>query len=410
MKNRIAVFLILGIALSPYATQAQHLDEYLKFAAENNAGLKAKYAEFEASMQRIDQVNTLSNPTFSFGYFISPVETRVGPQRMKFSLSQMFPWFGTLDAKEDIAAKLAESKFQEFIAFKLGLYRDVKDAYFPLIELNEHIRLQEQNLTLLTAYKELATIQFANGKGTMVDVLRIDLQIEDVESEIMLLKQCLKPLRAHFNQLLNRDSDAMIELDTLNYTAGNRTFSVDSLFTNNPEITSFDLKINAVSKQGELAKLSGLPSIGLGLDYVVVSKRNTGTVADDGKDILMPMATVSLPIFRSQYKAAANESSYLKNALELNKQQYENKQNSAFAQAQYKLSAATELIKLYKSEINTQSTILDLLYTSYSTSGKDFVELIRAQQLLIKYKLRLSSEMTNYNIAISQLEYLTNKL
>ena len=35
----------------------------------------------------------------------------------------------------------------------------------------------------------------------------------------------------------------------------------------------FDLKMNAVTKQGELAKLSGLPSIGLGLDYVVVSKR-----------------------------------------------------------------------------------------------------------------------------------------
>jgi len=410
MKNRIILLFILGIVIRPLSIKAQHLESYLEYAAKNSPGLKAKYAEFEASMQRIDQVNTLSNPTFSFGYFISPVETRVGPQRMKFSLSQMFPWFGTLDAKEDIATKLAESKYQEFVAYKLGLYKDVKEAYFPLIELNEHVRLQQENLTLLTTYKELATIQFANGKGTMVDVLRIDIQIENIESEIMLLRQRLKPLQAHFNQLLNRDSDTMIKLDTLNYTAGNRTFSVDSLFTNNPEITSFDLKMNAVSKQGELAKLSGLPSIGLGLDYVVVSKRNTGTVADDGKDILMPMATISLPIFRSQYKAAISEASHLKNALELNKKQYENKQNSAFAQAQYKFSAATELIRLYKSEINTQSTILDLLYTSYSTSGKDFVELIRAQQLLIKYKLRLSSEMTNYNIAISQLEYLTNKL
>ena len=360
-------------------------------------------------MQRIEQVNTLNNPTFSFGYFISPVETRVGPQRMKFSLNQMFPWFGTLDAKEDIASKLAESKFQEFLAHKLSLFRDVKEAYFPLIELNEHIRLQQENLSLLTSYKELATIQFANGKGTMVDVLRIDVRIEDVKSELLLLNEKMNPLQVRFNLLLNRSSDEVVALDSLDNFAGNRSFSADSVFVNNPTIASFDLKMNAITKQGELAKLSGLPSIGLGLDYVVVSKRNISTVADDGKDILMPMATISLPIFRSQYKAAASEANYLKNALELNKEQYQNNRNSEFFQTEYKLTAATELIKLYESEIKTQTRILDLLYTSYSTSGKDFVELIRSQQLLIKYKMRLSTEIKNYHVAISQLEYLTNK-
>jgi len=409
MKNRILLLFILGMVVRPLTTQAQHLESYLVYAAANNPGLKAKYADFEASMQRIEQVNTLNNPTFSFGYFISPVETRVGPQRMKFSLNQMFPWFGTLDAKEDIASKLAESKFQEFLAHRLSLFRDVKEAYFPLIELNEHIRLQQENLSLLTSYKELATIQFANGKGTMVDVLRIDVRIEDVKSELLLLNEKMNPLQVRFNLLLNRSSDEVIELDSLNNFAGNRSFSADSIFVNNPTIASFDLKMNAITKQGELAKLSGLPSIGLGLDYVVVSKRNISTVADDGKDILMPMATISLPIFRSQYKAAASEANYLKNALELNKEQYQNNRNSEFFQTEYKLTAATELIKLYESEIKTQTRILDLLYTSYSTSGKDFVELIRSQQLLIKYKMRLSTEIKNYHVAISQLEYLTNK-
>merc|ERR1711974_383443 len=47
-------------------------------------------------MQKVAQVNNLPDPTFSFGYFISPVETRVGPQRAKVGLTQMFPWFGTL--------------------------------------------------------------------------------------------------------------------------------------------------------------------------------------------------------------------------------------------------------------------------------------------------------------------------
>ncbi|PCJ64347.1 MAG: transporter [Bacteroidetes bacterium] len=409
MKNRIILLFILAIVLKPLAIQAQYLEDYLKYAAENNVGLKATYAEFEASMQRIEQVNTLSNPTFSFGYFISPVETRVGPQRMKFSLSQMFPWFGTLDAKEDIASKLAESRYQEFIAYKLGLYLDVKKAYFTLIELNDHIRLQQENLTLLTTYKELANIQFANGKGPMVDVLRADVRIENIQIEISLLREKVSPLSTHFNLLLNRSSDTKIEMEMLDSIVNHEVFYTDSIFKKNPTIASFNLKINAVSRQADLAKLSGLPSVGLGLDYVVVSKRNIGMVADDGKDILMPMATISLPIFRSRYKAAISEASHQKKALQLHKEQFKNNLNTEFAEAQYKLSSSMKLIRLYKSEINAQSRILDLLFTSYSTSGRDFVEVIRNQQQLITYKMKLSSEMMNCKIAISQLEYLTNK-
>jgi hypothetical protein len=41
----------------------QTLEEYQKFAAENNPGLQAKYKIFEAAMQKTAQVNTLPDPT-----------------------------------------------------------------------------------------------------------------------------------------------------------------------------------------------------------------------------------------------------------------------------------------------------------------------------------------------------------
>ena len=45
---------------------------------------------------------------------IVPVETRVGPQQRVFSLSQSFPWFGTLGLKESAAAARAEAAAQEY--------------------------------------------------------------------------------------------------------------------------------------------------------------------------------------------------------------------------------------------------------------------------------------------------------
>src|SRR6056297_447338 len=113
MKRYITTLKILLIF--PTFSQAQSLEDYFQVAAENNPQLQASYNEYQAALQRIPQVNALPDPEFSFGYFISPVETRLGPQQAKFSLSQMFPWFGTLEARGDAASLQAESKFQSFI-------------------------------------------------------------------------------------------------------------------------------------------------------------------------------------------------------------------------------------------------------------------------------------------------------
>jgi hypothetical protein len=112
---KVVVNIIILVLLGSVLGYAQTLDDYFKIAAESNPGLQAKYSAFEAAMQRVEQVNTLPDPNFSFGYFISPVETRVGPQRARFSLTQMFPWFGTLKKQGNAAALMAEAKYQSFL-------------------------------------------------------------------------------------------------------------------------------------------------------------------------------------------------------------------------------------------------------------------------------------------------------
>jgi len=100
------------------AGSAQSLQDYLKRAAENDPGLKASYMEYQAALQRVPQSGSLPDPEISFGYFISPIETRTGSQEARFSVMQMFPWMGTLRAKKDVAAELAKAKYEEFVSKK----------------------------------------------------------------------------------------------------------------------------------------------------------------------------------------------------------------------------------------------------------------------------------------------------
>ena len=186
---KVVVNIIILIILGSGLGNAQTLDDYFKIAAESNPGLQAKYKEFEAALQRVDQVNTLTDPNFSFGYFISPVETRVGPQRARLSLTQTFPWFGTLNAQGDAAGLMAKAKYQSFLDVRNRLYYQVAAAYYPLYKLKQWKVIEQRNIEILKSYKTIANIKFENGSGTMVDVLRVDIMLKDANTNLNILNE-----------------------------------------------------------------------------------------------------------------------------------------------------------------------------------------------------------------------------
>ncbi|HCS19617.1 MAG TPA: TolC family protein [Bacteroidetes bacterium] len=406
MRHLVWILFIFSACVA----NAQTPEDYFTMAAENNPGLKARYREFEAAMQKIPQVSTLPDPTFTFGYFISPVETRVGPQRMRFSLTQMFPWFGTLKAQGDAAALLAEAKYQVFLDARNKLYYQVEAAYYPLYELYQWRLIEKENISILESYKTIATSRFKNGTGTMVDVLRVDIMLKDATTNLSILDQKEKPLLTIFNKLLNRDdSERVLVSDSLLTVSLADNFRRDSLLADNPMLNALDLKIKASEVNELVARKQGLPKLGLGLDYVMVGERTDLELPDNGKDVFMPTVSVSIPIFRSKYKAAVKEAQLMQENYSLQKNEYSNALTSGYEMAWFEIQQQQELIQLYGQQIKESNQALNLLYTSYSNSGKEFEEVLRMQQQLLKYQKMKATSEVQYRIAIAKLNYLTAK-
>jgi len=405
----VAVSLFVSIML-PLNLQAQSLDEYLLEAAENNPGLKANYLEFEAAMQKSAQVKAIPDLALSFGYFVSPVETRVGPQRAKFSLVQMFPWFGTNGAKVNASEFSAQAKYHEFLDKKNELYYLVKKAYYPIVELKDQIRWQEENLKILQSYKRLSTTNFSNAKGAMVDVIRVDIMIDNANTEIKLLYDRLKPLQVAFNRLRNRpDTVSVIVHDYPQTVEIDESFVVDSIISNNPSLQAIELNIQAADATEETANKQGLPTFGVGLDYVIVGERTDLDVPDNGENVFMPMVTMSLPLFRKKYNASIKEAQLTKSALAHKKQNLTNELVSAFENERYNFQKSRELLALYEVQIQKTKQVIDLLYSAYSNSGNDFEEVLRMEQQLLKYNKSKSTAIKELYIAEARLDYLTAK-
>ncbi len=403
MKNILIIsFLLLNLFL-----QGQTIVDYQKIAEENNPGLQAKLKEFEASMQKVAQVSSLPDPNFSVGYFISPVETRVGPQRARLSLSQMFPWFGTLKAQGNVATLMAEAKYQSYLDARNKLYLQVANAFYPLYELKEWKTIEENNIKILKSYKSITTNKLENGNGSVVDVLRVDIMLKDAENNLDILNKKEKPLRTSFNKILNRNEDELVVINDLPIAKPSlMNYNKDSLI-NNPLLDEINLKIKASEAAANAARKQGLPKFGVGLDYVIVGQRTDMMVSDNGKDVIMPMVSFSIPIFRGKYKASLNEAKLMQESYALQRQEISNNLSTNYEMASFEIQQQLNFITLYQQQIEESKQILNLLFVAYGNSGKEFEELLRTQQQILKYEKMRVTALTQHQIALSKLNYIT---
>ncbi|MBZ0205714.1 MAG: TolC family protein [Flavobacteriales bacterium] len=405
MRTILLLFLC-SLALSQ--ASAQDLDAHLRAAAELNPGVQARYAEFQAALKRSAQVRGLPDPSLTIGYFISPVETRIGPQRVRFSLVQMFPWFGTLGAQAEVADRQAEARYEAFLEARNELFFKVRAAYYPLHELERAIALERSDLEILRTYRAFALARFQGGTGSMVDVLRTDMMINAENTDIEILQERRNPLLESFSNAVGYTDPVVVNLSDSLVLVDLMTYAIDSIAMN-PRLSELDRRAASALAQAEAARKMGLPRFGLGLDYMVVDERTDMTVPENGRDAIMPMLSVSLPIYRNKYRSAMEEAQELNRALEAMREQTDNELHTAYEVAYFEAHKGALNVQLMDQQIGIAKQALSLLLDAYSNSGDDLEEVLRMQEQVLRFRFMRLSAMREHHSAIAQLDHLTAK-
>jgi outer membrane protein TolC len=406
-----SIIIIISILVSG-SLSAQTLDDYLKIAAENNPGIKARQTEVQAALQKLPQAKALPDPTVNASWFIRPMMLPMGNQLGSISAMQMFPWFGALDAMENEAARMAEVKLQAVQVAQNELFFKVKNGWFPLFELEEKIRIQQDLLRLLETDKELATVMFQQGMAPMVDPIRADIMIDEVKTEIALLEQKRKPLEVAFNRFLNRDDSLPVTISgVLPEPVTGAAARGDSLIGNNPMLTVFDKQIQAAQAEEKVADYMRKPMIGAGLQYMPLAKRaNSDIPPNTGRDMVMPMFSVTVPIWKKKYNAAVEERRLMQVMYADMKQDMQNDLAAMYEMTFYELEKMAQMVELLNLQMVKTQQAIDLLMAAYSNAGQDFEEVLRLQQQLFRYRTEKVSAQTEYQLMLVKLDYLTGKM
>lgn len=389
---------------------AQTLSDYLALALENSPGIKAQDLEYQSSLQRIPQAGALPDPQVNLNVFIRPMMLPMGNQPGSISAMQMFPWFGARKAMKQAAAEMAEVRRQNINLTRNELAFQVKGAWYPLLALEEQLRIQQENLRVLQLDKELATVQFQQGKAPMTDAIRADIMLDEVTTETALLEQKRAPLLAAFNTLLNRAADTPVAItESLPEPAAITLMYRDSTWLDgHPVFRVLDQQIAAAEAEQRAAEFMRKPMIGAGLQYAPLYRRSGGDLPPNtGRDMVMPMVSVTLPIWRKKYDAAVEERRLMGASYVEMKLDRHNELAAMYEMTRYELDKAIQMASLMYSQIAKTQQAIDLLLAAYRNDGANFDDILRLQRQLFRYQLELVSAKTECQLTLSKLDYLT---
>jgi flagellar hook-associated protein FlgK len=73
----------------------------------------------------------------------------------------------------------------------------------------------------------------------------------------------------------------------------------------------------------------------------------------------------------------------------------------------YEIEKAQLLNDQYMRQIEKTQQAIVLLHSAYSNSGKEFEEVLRMQQQLLKYEMSTATTLKSYYVALAKLDYLS---
>jgi outer membrane protein TolC len=469
-KTMKALVLLIGLFLGLDLYSQDSLLNYLEIAAKNNPSVMQKYNEYQAALQKVPQVGSLPDPELSVGVFLSPMELVSGNQVADIRLMQMFPWFGVLKNAKDEMSLMAKAKYELFRDAKLQVFYDVQRTWYELYKIQQDIRISEKNIEILQTIERLTLVKFksaaigvsnsspsggnvsgnnvqnnasgssgmnsmggnagnnqstinnnqsasmqsnpmssSSGGSGLADLYRIQIEIGDLDNNIALLKNQQNSIIARFNSYLNRPATAPASLsDTLKPDSlGISLLAIsDSIRNNNPMLEMQQYEQQSIEARKKMVTRMGYPMVGLGLNYSLINKSDMSTSTMNGKDMIMPMVTLTLPIYRRKYKAMKTEADLLKSATKHGYNATSNSLQTEYYEAIQLYQDAQRRIKLYENQSLLAKKSLDIMIRSFSVSGGGLTDVLRIRQQTLDYEFKQVEAVADYNTAIAWLKRL----
>jgi len=161
MTYRYICLLVVVLLTTNNQLKAQDsIAVYVQQALKNNPKIRADFAAYEASMQRVVPAGSLPDPELGFSFYLKSMEQVNGKEIGTLSLMQMFPWFGTLKAAKSEMSWMAKASYEKFRKSSFEVIYNVQSQWYKLNSIQAQLTNIRENIEVLKSLEEIALYKY----------------------------------------------------------------------------------------------------------------------------------------------------------------------------------------------------------------------------------------------------------
>lgn len=366
-----------------------------------NGDLEAAYFDWAAAFARIDQAANWPNsniaPTFS--YLFSGGKMKAWDRttiNVGFDPMQNV-WFPTKTAQAGrLALENARAAGQRFAAKKFALQKQVLQACLDLALMEEQIRIQRDNTSLLRLLSETAADRVRAG-APQQDLLKAQIEHRLAEAELAKMESQHHSMRSMLNAMLGRKPGEGLGLPASLPEArplwADDAQLIAAAVDANPELSALARDVASRQDALELARMRYIPDI------------NPAAAFTGGAETLGAM--VILPTTIPAIKASIEEARAMLRSTEAMARQTRADRAASFVAALYALRNAETQVSLFKETVLPKAEqALASSRQAYSAGQIGFIELIDSQRTLLDVRLMIAQARIAREKQLAELEAL----
>jgi outer membrane protein TolC len=262
----------------PAADQAElarsaRLETILRVALERNRDLAEADARARAAEARSRAASRLPDLEAKYEQWGVPLARPYAlneANTIMLGVRQTFPAWGSLDARGRAAAEDAGAAADTLRERRQEIAAQVRRAYAIYYRSDQELRLHLEHAGLTSRIIELAKLNQRTGHGTLQDVLRLEVELTRVHTDVARIEREQRSSRALLNALMDRGADAPLgpPEDLAVVATGEVAALEQKVDANRPEINAATRAVRRSEAMLDAARRSAeLPQLMVGLDY-----------------------------------------------------------------------------------------------------------------------------------------------
>jgi cobalt-zinc-cadmium efflux system outer membrane protein len=406
----------------PDVTVSGRLTESLSDAAlrrlvvevlERNPGLASSAAAARAARLEAPQASALPDPMVGATAFVSPPETRVGPQNVTGTFSQRLPWFGKLGLREQGALQRAAALEAQVEARRLELVTETRRLCYEVAFLDAWSKAVEDDHLTLEHYEELARTRYASGGGTEQAVVKIQAEITKDDARQLDIANRRAALVADLNALRDRPQDAALPAPALPaypQVRADRGVLRERALAARPEMQRAALEVARAETGIDMARKEYKPDFTLGATYTFVGRRSdpAGLAApppDNGQDVFGVSVGINLPVHRGRLKAGVEQAAELRSAADEGKRSVVAAIDRSLGELTERVALTWQQLRLLRDVLAVQAEqSLRSAEAGYASGTSGSLDLLDAERVLLEVRTSIERTRADYAIAVARLE------